>query len=1194
MSCQSLQNNLPIIKIKFGDSQFDALLDTGANLSLVQPNILEEIKENSKVEYISRAVKIHTLNKQIIPYLSAVNLKFKIQSRWFKNQFFVTQDNWQANYQIILGYDFLQRNHILIDIHSKRLVIDNNYFPFEESLPNHNSAYSTCNTNKKSRNKNQNAVRVCNNITILPRAFQLVKLKIPEAFHDHKEILLSPNNNSKQNYSVTESLHTVSENKFIYTIIENNSREKIILRKNSKIGCAEALDEPKFIDPENETILQVNNLNLTEITQLRKEELKENDFELDHLCDNERKEVLELLMKNYSVFSKNYKTLGSTNAVTPELKLLHKFPIQTKPYSIPKIAKDYAQKEISKLLEAGIIEPSSSSYSFPVLFVKKKTPPGKNTKDLKWRMVVDYRLLNSITEAYKICLPKINDILHSISGKNLYCVLDLKSAFFQIQMQDADKDKLAFCCEIGNFQPTRLPFGAKNSTSYFHTLISKCLNDIKGQNVQFFLDDIIVAADTMSELKALLQKVFDRLKKFNLTLDPAKLQLCKKQITYLGFNVNKNGFSPSEENISKLLKFPIPKNVKQVQTFIGMVNYFRHMIYDYAEITKPIVNLTKKNVPFIWNQECQKAFDNIQDLIMNKPNLKNLNQNLPLYLATDASKTAICGILMQKHNEKFYPVEFYSKQLSPAETRYPSIRRELFAIYASTRHFYEQLYGKKFTILTDAKPLTYHLQLDKQPDIVARWLLYMQQFDYIVEHIPGIKNPADFLSRVTENSLSVNNVTLFACNDELSHEKIKLHQQKDSTIKEIIEKIKANDQITKNKYFIDSYTNLIMIKLKPQNHTLKNMQIENKILMPTSLIKNCLEIAHAPHFGTQKTYEFLTRKYFWRGMYTDAKNFCNNCSKCLENKPKPKNTIAKMIPKSNLAPGEFLAIDIVGKLPRSPDNKHYILTIIDHYSRYLEAIPVHNTASSTIIKCLNEYFSRFGIPKILLSDNGTNFCSNEFETFLKNLKIEHRKSSIYHPRSNGLVERVHKTMKESIASLSDKVISWPDRLLFFKLHYNSSKHVVTQFTPAEIFFGRSINIPLDYHDKPKHVEDLAEYAKNVQMQLEKTKQQIIENEEKYINIQSKYLKGRAKPNMEIGDKVFLQEFQHSNAFEPKYTGPWEIQKIFRNDNYLIKMLEKDKEMVKKVHISKIFIQQPLRPNIFNDGTVDEEASSIDD
>lgn len=1208
MSCNDNSKKLPLINLKFSNHEVAALLDTGANLSLIQPSVLNKIKSTCKIQYISRAVKIHTINNSNIPYLSAVNIKFKIQNKWFENQFFVTKDDWQSNYKIILGYDFLQRNKILIDIVNKQLIINNDKFLFEESLP------TIVNTNNSGPNEiNNSYAKLVNNIILKPNSTQIIKLKVPKDFKNFDCVTLQPIS-PKFKYNINDSLHSISEGEYIFTIIENNSNSKIHLRKNTKLGILQNFSTDQIISPQEEEVYQINNLNLKQILQLRKEQLKTEDFDLEHLPPKEKEEILKMLMDNSQVFSKSYTTLGCTDKVVPQFKLFHNFPIQSRPFRIPKIAKEFAQKEISQLLEAGIIEESSSSYSFPVLFVKKKSQNGCN-KQLNFRMVIDYRLLNHVTESFKIVLPKISEIIQNISGKKYFSVLDLKSAFFQIKLQEEDKDKLAFCCELGTYRPTRLFFGSKNSGSYFHTLISKCFNDLKGPYLQYFIDDIIIAANSIKEMKEMLQKVFERLKKFNLTLDPKKLQLCKEKITYLGFDINKDGFSPSEANIGKVVKLPIPRNVKQIQSLVGMTNYFRHLIFDYARIISPIVNLTRKNVPFVWSSECQKAFDTLQNLIIDKPALKNIDETKPFYLVCDASKISVCGILMQKYDDKFYPVHFFSKQLSDAESKYPSIRRELLAIFLSCKYFYEQLYGRKFTLLTDAKPLTHHLQLDKQPDIVARWLLYLQQFDFTMEHIPGKSNPADFLSRMTidenlesnninydlENSemqnlnslvntndeLHVNNIKhkplivnhIFEVNMNLSKENIKSCQESDSQIKEIKDKILANDVKTKNKYFIDSYSNLVMIKIKNKNKGNGLVSLSNKILIPSVLVREVLISAHSPHFGTEKTYEFVKRKYFWNGMFLDTKNFCESCEKCMASKPKPKNTVTRQIPKSHLAPGELISMDIVGKLPRSHDGHFFILTIIDHYSRFLEAIPLREIKSHNIIKCLNEYFARFGIPKVILSDNAMNFVSEEIENFLKSHNIEHRHSSIYYPQSNGTIERVHRFLKESITALSTKTFEWTDHLLFFKLHYNNASHSATGFPPAKIFLGRNLNIPLESFSTPKYVSDFKDYEKKITEDLKVVKKRIIENEQDYFEAQAKYVKGRKIPKLQLGDKVFVQEFKDLGTFQNKYNGPWTIVKIFRNDNYLLEKLENETILNKKVHISKIFLKRPLRPHL---------------
>ncbi|GBM28846.1 Retrovirus-related Pol polyprotein from transposon 17.6 [Araneus ventricosus] len=216
------------------------------------------------------------------------------------------------------------------------------------------------------------------------------------------------------------------------------------------------------MSPSESEIYKINNLN--EVHKMRRDEMLNSDFRFDHLHDTDEKDIQELLIKNYKVFSKSYNTLGETSVVTTEFSLLHNFLLQTKPYSIPLKSKQYAQQEISNLLEAGIIEPSSSSYCFPVIFIKKKQNPNDSNCEPKFRMAVDYILLNSITETFKICLPKISEIIKNIAGRKIYCALDLKSAFFLMKLRDEDKRKLAYCTEMGNFQPIRLPSGSKNST----------------------------------------------------------------------------------------------------------------------------------------------------------------------------------------------------------------------------------------------------------------------------------------------------------------------------------------------------------------------------------------------------------------------------------------------------------------------------------------------------------------------------------------------------------------------------------------------------------------------------------------------------------------------------------------------------------------------------------------------------------
>ena len=266
----------------------------------------------------------------------------------------------------------------------------------------------------------------------------------------------------------------------------------------------------------------------------------------------------------------------------------------------------------------------------------------------------------------------------------------------------------------------------------------------------------------------------------------------------------------------------------------------------------------------------------------------------------------------------------------------------------------------------------------------------------------------------------------------------------------------------------------------------------------------------------------------------------------------------------------MIAIDVVDKLPRSHDGKFFILTIIDHYSRYLNAIALPNITTHTIIKNLSDYFSRYGIPKIILSDNATNFCSNDFEDFLKSLNIEHRRTSIYFPRSNGVVERINRSLKESVASLSDQVIEWSDRLKFFVLHYNNVRHSITNFTPSQLFMGRELNLPLDIYHPPKNVDEPSIY---VQKQLEhfKETQKIVQrNEENYFEKREKFLKGGPTRNFEIDDIVYMKSLISPSTFMPKYEGPFVVLRKIRNGNYLIKHTDQENAKIIKINGSKLY------------------------
>lgn len=222
-------------------------------------------------------------------------------------------------------------------------------------------------------------------------------------------------------------------------------------------------------------------------------------------------------------------------------------------------------------------------------------------------MVIDYRLLNNILESDPYPVPDIKQILNKISEQKLYTVMDLHSAFFQIRIREEDKPKLAFVTDEAQLTMNRLPFGTKISSGQFARLIDKVLGLLKNKyNIKYFIADVIIATQTEQQMNDTLHEILTQLEKYNLTIEPTKLELYQSEIEFLGYNIDQNGYAPSDKNISNISNFAVPKTQKDVKAFVGSCNYFKSTIHNFAHIITPLTNLTKKILNFIGMKQHKK------------------------------------------------------------------------------------------------------------------------------------------------------------------------------------------------------------------------------------------------------------------------------------------------------------------------------------------------------------------------------------------------------------------------------------------------------------------------------------------------------------------------------------------------------------------------------------------------------------
>ena len=302
-------------------------------------------------------------------------------------------------------------------------------------------------------------------------------------------------------------------------------------------------------------------------------------------------------------------------------------------------------------------------------------------------------------------------------------------------VEDTDKEKTAFSTPGGHFEFNVMPFGLTNAPATFQRLMECVLAGLTGEECLIYLDDIIVFSSSFKEHLLRLTKVLQALQKAGLQLKPTRCHFAHKEVRYLGHIVSEQGIKPDADKLKAVSNYPAPKNSKELKQFLGLSNYYRRFIQNYAQIAEPLHRMLRKSKhPFQWDASCQKAFDTLKQKLTTSPILAYPNFTLPFIVYSDASDTAIGGILGQIQNNHEVVLCYWSRQLTKAERNYSTVEREALAALSVIKEFYPYLYGFQFKLITDHNPLTSLKTLKDTGGRLARWLMYLQQFDFQVEY----------------------------------------------------------------------------------------------------------------------------------------------------------------------------------------------------------------------------------------------------------------------------------------------------------------------------------------------------------------------------------------------------------------------------------------------------------------------------
>lgn len=464
------------------------------------------------------------------------------------------------------------------------------------------------------------------------------------------------------------------------------------------------------------------------------------------LNSEEKLSIEKICAKYADVFRLDGDPLTVTNILQQKIHLKeYSTPVYVKPYRLPHAQKEEIHKQVDEMLRQGIIEEAQSEWSSPLLIVPKKPDQNGNKK---YRVVIDYRLLNKQLVDIKFPLGNISEILDSLAGAIYFTHLDLSQGYYQLELHPDSRPCTAFTTDRGQYQMKRLAMGMKISPSAFSRLMTIAMAGLNYISCFIYLDDLIIFGNSLQNHNQNLMKVLQRLRKVNLKLNPSKCEFLKKSILYLGHYISSEGIAPDPQKTSVLKNYPVPTNSDEVKRFTSFANYYRKFVKNFAEIAQPLNSLSKRGKVFLWTEECQNSFETLKNSLINPPILQypDFSKNNEFILRTDASGYSLGAVLSNSDDR---PVAYASRVLNKAETNYCTIEKELLALVWATKHFRPYLYCRKFKILTDHRPLVYLFNMTNPSSRLTKFRLALEEYDFVVEYVRGVENvTADALSRI--------------------------------------------------------------------------------------------------------------------------------------------------------------------------------------------------------------------------------------------------------------------------------------------------------------------------------------------------------------------------------------------------------------------------------------------------------------